>query len=90
MPLGREIYLIAFLGLSSASCAQGSAAGGGRLAAAFEAADVDRNGSVTRSEWLAAGRQERGFDIADANRNGAVTRQELQSAARRFAARRAR
>jgi len=48
---------------------------------AFEVADTDRNGFVSRPEWLAAGGAEMTFDAIDENRNASLTRTEFVDAA---------
>lgn len=48
------------------------------------AADTDKDGQWTQSEWLGAGRRERGFQMLDADKNGFVTQDELRAGMARF------
>lgn len=57
--------------------------------AAFAAMDSDRDGRISKAEWLAAGRRERGFAMTDANQDGYADQAELRAMAERMRAYRA-
>jgi hypothetical protein len=44
---------------------------------ALEVADANRDGEITRVEWMNAGGDKRSFDLADTNHDGRVQRTEL-------------
>jgi hypothetical protein len=48
--------------------------------------DSDRDGRLSKAEWLAAGRRERGFAMADANGDGYADQAELRALAERLRA----
>lgn len=51
--------------------------GGGKF---FDATDTDKDGAISRAEWLAAGRNPEGFALMDLNKDGKVTREEGRAA----------
>jgi DMSO/TMAO reductase YedYZ molybdopterin-dependent catalytic subunit len=57
--------------------------------AALQAMDSDKDGKLSKAEWLAAGRRERGFAMADANGDGFADQAELRALAERMRAYRA-
>lgn len=46
----------------------------------FDATDTNKDGVLTRDEWLAAGRKPEGFAMMDLNKDGKVTRAEGRAA----------
>lgn len=42
--------------------------------------DTDKDGAVSKAEWVAAGRPAERFDIVDADKDGKVTVAELEAA----------
>ena len=58
-------------------------------AALFAQADTNKDGALSKEEWLAAGRQERGFAFMDADTDGKLTAEELRAGRERLEQRRA-
>lgn len=73
----RRLLILAGLASALAAPAAGQQYTAEQLMKAW---DKDRDGVLTKAEWLAAGRQERGFDFADRDRDGKMTLEELQTA----------
>ena len=46
----------------------------------FDATDTNKDGVLTKDEWLAAGRRPEGFAMMDLNKDGKVTRAEGRAA----------
>lgn len=46
----------------------------------FDAIDTDRDGVLTKAEWLAARRRPEGFQMMDLDKDGKVTRAEGRAA----------
>lgn len=42
--------------------------------------DTDKDGAISKEEWVAAGRREQRFALIDADGNGKVTAEELKAA----------
>lgn len=45
----------------------------------MKAWDKDRDGVLSKAEWLGAGRKEQGFKFADRDKDGKMTLEELRS-----------
>lgn len=46
----------------------------------FAKADLDKDGTLSLSEWKALGRKERGFKMMDADHDGKLTPEEIKAA----------
>ena len=55
-------------------------------AALVAALDTDKDGAISKAEWLAAGRREQRFTRIDANSDGKVTLEEIKAAIAAMAA----
>jgi hypothetical protein len=58
----------------------GAGAGPRDPAARFAAMDTNKDGTISKDEWVAAGRREQGFDRIDANHDGKITPEEMAAA----------
>ncbi len=58
------------------------------IRARLTGADTNKDGSYTRTEWLAAGRKAAQFDTLDANKDGLVTQTEIRAGAIALSAKR--
>ena len=54
--------------------------GGGKF---FDATDTNKDGALSREEWIAAGRKPEGFAMMDLDKDGKVTREEGREAMRK-------
>jgi Ni/Co efflux regulator RcnB len=75
-PMPRLVILAA---LASALAAPAAAAQQYTAEQLMKAWDKDRDGVLTKAEWLAAGRKEQGFNFADRDKNGKMTLEELRA-----------
>jgi hypothetical protein len=66
--------------LAQASSAQPPHGRGGKF---FDATDTNKDGALSREEWIAAGRKPEGFAMMDLNKDGKVTREEGREAMRK-------
>ncbi|MCG2839828.1 EF-hand domain-containing protein [Sandaracinobacter sp. RS1-74] len=57
-----------------------AAKGGAQPGRFWEAVDANKDGVITREEWIAAGRNPDGFAMMDLNKDGKVTREEGRAA----------
>jgi hypothetical protein len=57
-----------------------------QIEAQFKQMDTNKDGVVTKDEWLAAGRREQGFARFDQKGDGKVTLDEMKAVAAQFAA----
>lgn len=75
------IYLTTYAGIVNAQEAPPSAPEAMTAAStALAAMDLDKNGDVSMSEWLAAGRREQGFTRVDTNADGKIVLSEISAA----------
>jgi hypothetical protein len=90
------ISAVALLALPALALAQppGGGAGGPprgpqtpeQIEAQFKQMDTNKDGVVTKDEWLAAGRREQGFARFDQKGDGKITLDEMKAVAAQFAA----
>ena len=66
--------------LAQASGGQPPQGRGGKF---FDATDTNKDGALSREEWIAAGRKPEGFAMMDLNKDGKVTREEGREAMRK-------
>ncbi|WP_372785760.1 EF-hand domain-containing protein [Phenylobacterium sp.] len=71
------------IGATSAAAQQPAPAPGGAMPSAADIIkqwDTNKDGTVSKDEWVAAGRPAERFDMVDANKDGKITAEELAAA----------
>ena len=87
--MNRKPFVLGLLLFAAPVLAQAApqASGGqppqGRGGKFFDATDTNKDGALSREEWIAAGRKPEGFAMMDLNKDGKVTREEGREAMRK-------